>query len=212
MLSRLLESLGQAHSEMNRFADSDRCFTQALEIRRRTGDKAGEAMVLNSLGVSLSLRGEPGQGIDHMRSSLSILTSIDDPSLTATVLNNTAHVLHSLKRYGEALDLLERALAMQQDEDGFRRGITESSIAETCLGLGRYDEAARYCERSLASLDGIALGNRNRVVVLSTLGDALAELGRTAEAREAWLAALAILDRINDPEAARLRDRLATLA
>lgn len=85
-------------------------------------------------------------------------------------------------------------------------------IAETCLELERYEEAARYCEHSPASFDGIAIGNRTRVNVLSALGDALAKLGRTTEAREAWLAALLILDRLNDPEAARLRERLARLA
>jgi hypothetical protein len=40
------------------------------------------------------------------------------------------------------------------------------------------------------------------------LGGALDALGRTGEARDAWRAAIPILDRNNDPRAAELRARL----
>jgi hypothetical protein len=42
------------------------------------------------------------------------------------------------------------------------------------------------------------------------MASAMAALGRPAEARDAWQAALPILDRLGDPRAAGVRDELAS--
>ena len=212
VLGYLLISQGQAHNEMNAFADADRCFTEALQIRRRTGERGGEAMAFNCLGINRYCQEKREQALQHMRSALDILDTVDDRPLTGMVHNNMGHILRSMKRFDEALDHLQRSLEIQRDSgDGFRSGITEITFGQTCLDLGRYEEAVQYCRRALATLDGIALGNRNRANALSCLGEALTHLGHTGEAREAWLAALVILQRLSDPEADEVRDRLAAL-
>jgi DNA-binding SARP family transcriptional activator/predicted negative regulator of RcsB-dependent stress response len=210
VLSSLLVSLGQAHSELNHFADAERCFTEALEIRRRSGDRGGEAVVFNCLAINLCMQGKPGDAYEHMRSALDIMATVDDEHMTGMVLNNMGHILRSVKRYDEALDYLERALVLQQQlGEGFRTGITEVSLGQTSLDLERYEEAARYFRQALASFDGITVDNRHWADALSGLGDALARLGRAGEARQAWLAALPILERLRDPAADNVRRRLA---
>jgi DNA-binding SARP family transcriptional activator/Tfp pilus assembly protein PilF len=213
-LSLLLGSLGKTHSELSHFADASHCFTEALQIRRRTGDKAGEAMVFNWLAINLFQQGgQEERSLEHMRAALDLMDVVNNPSMTGLILNNTGHILMSVKRYDEALLHLERALAIQQgiDDDGYRRGNTESTLGQTYLELGRYGEAVRYCERALASFEGVTLGNHNRAEALACLGDALAHLGRAPEARDAWLAALAIYDQLGTPGAAKIRDQLAAL-
>jgi DNA-binding SARP family transcriptional activator len=212
VLSFLLVSLGQASSELYRFADADRCFTEALKILQQTGEKAGEATALNCLAINLCRSGrDEDQALEHMRSALDILATVDDPSMTGTVLNNTAHILRSMKRYDEALEHLERAQKIQQDDE-FRRGITETTLGQVYLEMGRCEEAARHCRQGLALLNGISLANRNRAHTLHIFGIALDELSRTGEAHEALSAALHILDQLGDPEAAEVRDRLNGLA
>jgi hypothetical protein len=48
--------------------------------------------------------------------------------------------------------------------------------------------------------------------VLYGLGVALSELGRAQEARDAWLTAVPIFGKINDPRAGELRARLGGAA
>ena len=169
-------------------------------------------MAFNCLGINRYCQEKREQALQHMRSALDILDTVDDRPLTGMVHNNMGHILRSMKRFDEALDHLQRSLEIQRDSgDGFRSGITEITFGQTCLDLGRYEEAVQYCRRALATLDGIALGNRNRANALSCLGEALTHLGHTGEAREAWLAALVILQRLSDPEADEVRDRLAAL-
>jgi tetratricopeptide (TPR) repeat protein len=106
-------------------------------------------------------------------------------------------------RYGEAAAAFERAEGL----GGFRQ---YANFAFCYLGLGRPDAAAAVCERGLADApaDGSDL-HRLR-------GDALAQLKRDAEAREAYRKAVAasdyaytaaealLLPLVSDPDGARL--------
>jgi DNA-binding SARP family transcriptional activator/tetratricopeptide (TPR) repeat protein len=205
-LSYLLRRLGQAYGEDRRFTDADQCFTEALEIQRRTGDTAEEARTLNSLAVSLSLQGQHEPALQHLRTALDIVGAPDDQQIIATVLNNIGHILCSLKRYEESLENLERALAIgHQFGDGFFVCMIESSIGRVYLDMGGYKEAVEHCQWALAAHHGTT---RDRGEALYTLGCALAFLGQASEAREAWLTALPILDRLGDPLAAEVRRRL----
>lgn len=166
-------------------------------------------MALNCLAVSLARQDQPEPALEYLGSALDIAAAVGDRHGTATVLNNMGDVLLSLGRHDEAMDSLKRALGIRQEiGDGFRTSTTQTTLGEICRGLGRYEEAVEHCELALASSHGIVRGNLNRADALSTLGDALAHLGRADQAREAWLTALPILDQLNDPRATALRDRL----
>jgi tetratricopeptide (TPR) repeat protein len=87
--------------------------------------------------------------------------------------------------------------------------LAEITLAETYLGLGRYEDAIRHCQQALIIEHDTARQSTTRAEALCCLGDALAALGRADDAREAWLTALPILDRLGDHQAAEVRRRLA---
>jgi hypothetical protein len=66
ILAYLLIGLGQGHSEMGHFSDAHRCFTEALDIRRRTGDRVGQEIALNCLHINLHRQEEPGVDAGRM--------------------------------------------------------------------------------------------------------------------------------------------------
>jgi DNA-binding SARP family transcriptional activator/tetratricopeptide (TPR) repeat protein len=209
MLSWLLTSLGQAHAGQDRFAEARACLTEALEIRRRTGDRVGEAATLNSLGMVAGLQRQFEEALHHLRSALGVLRTGSAPWLTGTILNNIGKTLLCLHRHDEALDHLARALVIGQeigDEHG--EGLAETVIADAYLALGRYSESLEHYQRSWALMQRTTRENSDQANVLSGLGAALAGLGRAEEARQTWQTAIPILDRLGDPRAAELRGRL----
>jgi tetratricopeptide (TPR) repeat protein len=210
VLSQLLNSLGQVYSKFGRFADSRRCLTEALAIRRRAGDRTGEAKMLNSLALDLCDQGRFAESLGYLRSALAIHTALGEQPNVGVVLNNIGLVLQRLKRHGEALDYLGQALViLQETGDRFWESKTEGALGDTYLDLGRFEDAVEHYRRAQAALRDTAPQHADQADVLCGLGSALDALGRAAEARDAWLTAIPILDRLDDPRATGLRGRLA---
>ncbi len=210
-LGYMLNSLGQVHSAQRRFTDSGRCYSEALLIWQRTGGLASQATVLNSLAVDLSYQGRFTEGLECLRQALAIHASAGEQRLAGITLNNMGHALLRLGRHHEALEHLGRALMIrQQTGNRYGEGLTESTLGDTYCDLGRYQEAIEHYRRARQALQATACEHLHHADVLCGLGSALASLGRTAEATEAWRAALPLLDRSGDFRAAYLRGRLAS--
>ena len=211
VLSWLLNALGQAHGPQRKFADSHRFLSEALAIRQRTGDRPGEASVLNSMAVDLIYQERFEDALERLRAGLAIYIELGERPDAAILLNNMGHSLLCLKRHDDALEHLGQALAIQQ-ETGARHaeGITQTTIAQVNLDLGRFDAAVEhYRQARRALLDENIRTHVDQADILYGLGTALDALGRAGEAREAWLAAIPILDQAGDPRAVELADRLA---
>jgi tetratricopeptide (TPR) repeat protein len=211
-LSWMLSGYGAALNTLGRFAEAHDCLAEALAIRRRTGDRAPQAATLNSLGVGQTLQGRYEQALDYLQQALAIFIELNEPLYVGIVRSNMGTPLLGLKRHAEALDCLTQALAINQ-ETGERhgQGITESKLGDTYLDLGRLDEAVTHYRLALDALDDTEREHDDQADVLCNLGHCLVRLGRLDQARQAWLSALPILDKICDPRAAELREHLADL-
>jgi DNA-binding SARP family transcriptional activator/tetratricopeptide (TPR) repeat protein len=209
VLSWLLNSLGQAHCMLGHFEDSGRCFGEALQIRRHTGDRRGEAVILNSLAVDLFYQDRFEEALEYLRPALAIHTALDEQRDVGLVLNNIGQMLLELKRHDEALDYLGQALAIVQEiGDRHGEGGTEGMLGDLYRDLSRFDEAVQHYRRAQAAFHDTAREHGDQANVLYGLGSALDSLGRTEQAREAWLTAIPVLDRLGDPRASEIRDRL----
>jgi len=210
-LAWMLNGLGQAYyTQGGRIAESHRALTEALEIRRRTGDRGGEAAILNSLACDLFYQERFGEALEYLWPALAIHTSLGEQPQVGIVLNNIGHALLGLRRPGEALGYLGRALEIRQATGNrYGQGITESTLGDACRELGRFEDAVAHYEQARAALEETARDHADQADVLYGLGIALDALGRAAQARDAWLTAVRIFDRYSDPRAAELRARLA---
>jgi DNA-binding SARP family transcriptional activator/tetratricopeptide (TPR) repeat protein len=211
-LSYALIVLSWAYSVTGRTADADRCLTESLEIRHRTGDRVGETMALNCRAVNLHNQGRFEEAIDCMRGALGILqkTGMHHSIDAAVVQNNLADSLRKLNRHDEALAYLEQALVNYQEAgDLFGASGADTTISQVYLSMGRYDDAVEHSRRALNAKHDTTLESIGEAEALCCLGDALAALGHTDEARDAWQSALPIYDRFRDPQAVEIRARLA---
>jgi DNA-binding SARP family transcriptional activator len=212
-LAAVLSVLAMGYSFTGHPADAERCFTEALEIWRRTGDRMAETVALNGMAVNLYTQGRLEEAVDCQRATLTVLADLGEQrsSSAGTALNNIAEMLGRLNRHDEALACAKQAVAIYQEiGDPFAVSITETTLAQTCLALGRHEDALRHCQRALTARHDTVGESASRADALCCMASALAALGRPAEARDAWQAALPILDRLSDPRATTVRNELAT--
>ena len=84
VLSWLLACLGGTRMLTGQLEAGRDCLEEALAIRRRTGDRAGEAAVLNNLGVGLSEAGRYAEALDYLRAGPGHLRLARRPAVRGT--------------------------------------------------------------------------------------------------------------------------------
>jgi tetratricopeptide (TPR) repeat protein len=210
VLCWLLTSLGQAYAGLGQFDAAEASMTEALGLRRQIGDRTGVGTALSSLGQLLTYQGRLTEALNHMQTALVIHTAVSDRRLIGSGHHNVGDLLMRLNRNDEALDHMTQALTIWRSVgDRYGEGLTETALAQICFALGRFVESAGHYRRAESAMADTARDTIEHADALYGLGSALAALGRGGPAREAWQAALPILDRFTGPRAASLRERLS---
>jgi len=180
-----------------------------------------ETRLYNLLGSVLQQAGKYTEGLEYLYRSIGLDSSSIDPYVTigfiydeldsldqaaaiyerallmdstnALILNNYAYLLAEAGiRLEEAKAMSAASLSKEPDNPSYL-----DTMGWLCYRLGDYNEAERYIRKALASTE-------NAVIYLH-LGDVLRELGKYAEAEEAYHAGLNL-----DPEDSELKQRLET--
>ncbi|MGX7677707.1 CHAT domain-containing protein [Jatrophihabitans sp. DSM 45814] len=179
----------------------------ALELAEASGRSEREADVLATLGVALAWTGHSSQGLALLDRAAGQARGV----LAGTVLMRRASVLRSLGRYQEALDDLNRALALlRRGKDSVWEARSLTHRAEIYLAFGDTDRAGadyQSAEVLFASADQeleYAKARHNRGRVAFAHGDLPAALTYLDEAGHRYVA----LDAVN-PDLAM--DRCAAL-
>ena len=194
---QLAASLFSVFSRRGNWADCVTTHRIALTSARRTGNRRGEAWVLNNLGEALGRRHRQ-EAISYLEESLAIRREIGDRRGEAQAANNLGNVHLELGRPQEALDYLKRSLLLQQD-GGYRygEGIALHNLGEAYLDLGRFDEAIKSLQRAREVFTELTVLN-GEGWVLHSLGRAYLGQGRPGEAISHLQEALAIRRSIGD--------------
>lgn len=112
--------------------------------------------------------------LNDLTSAQRIAERIDDPSLTAYVMDRIANVYHATERASLALDLQQRALAIHRElGDATGEAIVLNNITYTYLDLGRYDDALGTVHGALHWAE-----NEERLYLLMGILDTVAEVYR----------------------------------
>ena len=194
--SMVREHLGELRFNLHDLDGAVREYRQALELRRRLGDREGEAVTASSLGHALRLLGRYDEAAASLDRALALRKAGEDPVKQAQTLLNRGQLHRELgetdqarKRFQEALGLFLQA----DDRDG-------EGMALNALGLVELDaeqpaEALRPFQAALARRQP---ESRGRAVTLNSLGVAYRQLGRYDEARRVYAQALAVFTSLGD--------------
>ncbi len=140
-----LTQIGNARLDRNNWSAID-YYSQALSIFRERGDKAGEAHMLNNIGVAESdLWGDKEKAFGLFQQAASLFQQIGDKAGEASALDNIGSALAyepDLNDRPRAMEIYQQALSLWSELGS--RWYERFSRNETALMahyLGRFDEA-----------------------------------------------------------------------
>jgi len=186
-----LRRLGIVRMYQGESADSRVCYEQALRIFRELDDREGEGSTLLLVAVLAGNEGSYGEARAVFEERLRAMRDTGNRRQEGFMIRRLGRLSHDLGDYHGARTQYEQALRIIR-ETGWRFG-EQGTL--TWLGLLFHhlgdDEAARqHCEQSL--LVGQGISGVGGAGALTTLGHALAGLGRLDEAADAYREALAL--------------------
>ncbi|MEU6669911.1 tetratricopeptide repeat protein [Streptomyces sp. NPDC046727] len=174
------------------FDDMIAVTSAAQQAAHASGDRQGEGMASNNLGIALREMGHPQKALAAHIRDRDLCQELGDRKGEAEAWDNLGSALATVERIEEGIDAFLRARELHQGI-GNRRGEAQAwnNLGNTLLEAGRVEEARDALVRSRDLYQ--ALGDRhNASAAWSNLGIALSELGQTDEAKEAYGKALTI--------------------
>jgi tetratricopeptide (TPR) repeat protein len=204
-----LGNLGIAHATLGDARKAIEYYEQQLDITREIGDRRGEGNALGNLGNAHADLGDARKAVEYHEKALIIDREIGDRRGEGQDLGNLGLAHYSLGDARKAIEYHEQALIIDREIDD-RRGegqdLGNLGIAHAALGDAR--KAIEYYEQALVIAREIG-DRRGEGTDLWNSALAYDSLGNRAEAIPRADAALAIREAIEDPNAAKVRAKLA---
>jgi DNA-binding SARP family transcriptional activator len=155
----------------------------ALESARRLPDPAGEAMVLNSLGMAyrdIDLEA----AIDALNQAITLSRASGDLRLGAQAGANLADTYLRARRYADVTGMHQQVLEdLRSLGNRYGEGIILTTAGEAYLKLGGAEQAIGFLSQS-RQIFGEIHERRGEALALECLGDAHLELGQLDEGLE----------------------------
>lgn len=164
----------------------------ALESARRTGDRPGEARVLECLGIAARLSRRLPEAIENHSAALAIHRDIDDREGQARSINALGLIHARSRDLEKAIASFRESMTMaQEDRDTYRLGIVLGNLGNAYCELGELAEAKQLLLEALAMTREID-DRYHEADTLHDLSKTLQDLGELEQALESAEHALAI--------------------
>ena len=196
--SGLPNLLGEYFAWRRRFDDLLATSIISLDATRRLGDRTGEGVALNNLGIALQRARRFQEAITAGQDAAAIHRATGDRHREGMALGNLGLALQAVRRFEEAISTHQESLTIFR-ETGDRN---DEGMALTNLGIA-LQETRRFKEAITAHQEAVAIfretGDRlGEGGALGSLGSALQETRRFEEAITAHLNAAAIYRETGD--------------
>ncbi|MBN1813522.1 MAG: tetratricopeptide repeat protein [Anaerolineae bacterium] len=146
----LHEERGRICQDTGRLDQAAVDFQVAHDLAERTGDKAGQARILNDLSYLRYLRGDFGGAAALAEQALEVATAAGLPSEIAAGLLNKATALRNTGHYRQAIELYERAAAIYEElDDRARLADCLNRLGGALIFTGDYAKACAAMQHSL---------------------------------------------------------------
>jgi tetratricopeptide (TPR) repeat protein len=204
-----LSNLGLAHNDLGEPHRAMQFFEQALLIVRELGDRRGEGIALGNLGLAYKQVGEILRAIEFYEQQLAIVREIGDRRGEGADLSNLGVAYLILREPRHAMQFFQQALLIVR-ELGDRRGegITLGNLGLAYMQVDEILRAIEFYEQALL-IDREIGDHRSEGTDLWNMSLALDQLGERAKAIQHAEQALIIREQIEDPNAAKVRAKLA---
>jgi tetratricopeptide (TPR) repeat protein len=207
--SRLMLNYGQVLRRTGDLHRAERNIRQALEIRRRQGDRDEEGIPLGLLGQIAQQRGRLDEAVRCFEEALSVHRQAALASGSArlyreqgVVLNWLGQIAKQRGKLGDALSYFEQALNISRkdpsDPHRFVEGIALAGLGQIAQQRGTLDEAQNYFEQALAT-HRQTVDPREQADDLILLGQLALMRGLERQAEDAFKVARTLYASVRDP-------------
>jgi CHAT domain-containing protein/Tfp pilus assembly protein PilF len=211
--------LGNVHAQMGDYAAAERWFQEAKAEFDQIDNAYSEqnrAAVRHNLGNLAVIQGRYTDAYDLLSEAVQIWQEIGDPANEAASLSSLGLALRGLSRFEDALQVLERAEALQArlPPDPLTAGDIVNNIGYVYHSLGQHRTALAQFERALEVRRRLPPPHRaqKEFETLSNMGAAQAALSRFDAALETYGDVLAYADSAQSPlAAAHVRANMASI-
>ncbi|HEX6519474.1 MAG TPA: tetratricopeptide repeat protein [Streptosporangiaceae bacterium] len=204
--------LGLAYAGLSQFDDAHAHYLRALDLFTELGSHADQAHTHLSFAWLAGAQGSIGEAIDHYRQSLRHYHAAGLRSGQAKALNSIGWYLAESGDYDQALAHCQQALIIVRElGDLNSQAHTTDTLGYIYRHLGDRQQAIA-CYRQALDLFHATGDSYGEATCFSYLGDTHDEAGDTDAARQAWERALEILNRLDHPDADRVRAKLTQVS
>jgi CHAT domain-containing protein/tetratricopeptide (TPR) repeat protein len=187
------QHLGELRSALGDLDNAIAEYRRALELRRRLGDRFGEAVTSNNLGLALHLRGRYDEAAALFDRAIALQR---DPGERATALLNRGYLHRELGELVRARERFDAALLLsRQVKDRDNEAKVLNALGVVAQDAGR---PAAALEPLRGALELRSPGTLGRAITLTTLGVSYRQLGRLDDARRAYAEALPIFRKLGN--------------
>jgi class 3 adenylate cyclase/tetratricopeptide (TPR) repeat protein len=132
------------------WTEAELLYAQALEAARHCGDRAGEARILNFLGLVYRQQGRWGEAETAHRNSLAIWREIGEKRGLGHTLKHLGRIVQLRQRYGESAVLCQQALELLREvADPLGEAKALAYLGNVYRFDGRYEEATAVYKQAL---------------------------------------------------------------
>jgi DNA-binding CsgD family transcriptional regulator/tetratricopeptide (TPR) repeat protein len=161
--------------------------TRAIELGRRFDASAALHLALNAVGAARLVCLDDDAGIEALEQSEQLGRATGDDFAVGRALGNLGSSLGELRRYEQAIPVLEKAVAYDEDHDlDGLGGYAKSWLARVRFEQGRWDEADRLAAEALTRRDVMVIIPIAALCVRGRIRVRRGEPGGEALLDEAW--------------------------
>ncbi|PRX97169.1 tetratricopeptide repeat protein [Allonocardiopsis opalescens] len=182
--ARATNGLGVCHMFAHRVERAARCFEEALALVKELGDQAYTGYFTRNLGWALLEAERLDRAEALLRQAAELLRAVNEPLEVAEALTLLAAVLWRSRRFGEAQETAERALAIAGDFDGtLFQALALLELGRIALARDDGAEALPHLQQAAILFQQVGRPDL-QAAAWDTTGEAYLLLGRTGEAVE----------------------------
>jgi tetratricopeptide (TPR) repeat protein len=204
-----LGNLGIAYAALGETHRAIQFHEQYLAIARELGDRRGEGNALGNLGLAYADLGETRHAIQFYEQRLTIARELGDRRGEGNALCNLGNAYAVLGETRWAIQLYEETVLIDRELGDHRgEGANLGNLGIAYAALGETRRALQFFEQVLLIVREIG-DRKGEGTALWNMSLALNHLGVQAQAIQHAEQALTIFEQIEDPNAAKVRAKLA---
>ena len=189
----ILNDLGSLYIDHGQFDKALQQYRESLRIQVEIGNEQNQALALSNIGNTYLGQGDYENARIYFEQSLRLSEKLEIPAEIADTLHNLAETSADLGHYGDALEQYLRALELRRSLGDKRSAAIESFGMGTVFGFqGRFGAALSSEQGALDAFRESGETGFWLAEALNGYGNALASVGRTADAKQALNDALTI--------------------